>query len=157
MALSTKQKIIRFLTPILLPVVKIYWRVFKLSTYGAKVIVEYEGKFLIIRNSYGHKTLSFPGGRIDRGETPLEAAVRETKEEVGINPKQIRYIGMITSRREGKKDNIHIFHMIAPSPLICMDEFEIEEAFWQKDMGKIKLGPVAKDIWTFYLENRNGK
>jgi 8-oxo-dGTP pyrophosphatase MutT (NUDIX family) len=152
MALSTKQKVIKLLTPILLPIVKAYWRIFKPSTFGVKVIVEFEGKILIVRNSYGYKSLSFPGGRIDRGEKPLQAAIRETKEEVGISPAEIKYIGMITSTCEGKKDNIHIFHMTAPTPLIRMDEFEIAEAFWQKDMSQIKLGPVAKEIWDFYLE-----
>jgi len=29
---------------------------------------------------------ALPGGRIDPGETPLEAAIRETREEVGITP-----------------------------------------------------------------------
>ena len=32
----------------------------------------------------GH--MSMPGGRLDRGETPLAAAVRETAEEVGFDP-----------------------------------------------------------------------
>lgn len=37
--------------------------------------------------------ISFPGGRIDKGETPTEAALRETKEELGIDPDKITIIG----------------------------------------------------------------
>ena len=28
--------------------------------------------------------IAFPGGRIDEGETPLQAALRETEEETGL-------------------------------------------------------------------------
>lgn len=34
----------------------------------------------------------FPGGRIEKGETPEAAAVRETCEELGLNPEDIRII-----------------------------------------------------------------
>jgi 8-oxo-dGTP pyrophosphatase MutT (NUDIX family) len=30
--------------------------------------------------------ISFPGGRLDEGETPLEAALRESHEEIGLQP-----------------------------------------------------------------------
>lgn len=37
--------------------------------------------------------ISFPGGRIEAGETPVEAALRETQEELGIDPSDIEIIG----------------------------------------------------------------
>ncbi|MDR2858437.1 MAG: CoA pyrophosphatase, partial [Novosphingobium sp.] len=37
--------------------------------------------------------IAFPGGRIDPGETPVEAALRETWEELGIHQRHIRVIG----------------------------------------------------------------
>lgn len=37
--------------------------------------------------------VSFPGGAIEDGETPWEAAVRETYEEIGLNPTRIAYVG----------------------------------------------------------------
>lgn len=33
--------------------------------------------------------VSFPGGRIDTGETPQETALREAKEEIGLQPSNI--------------------------------------------------------------------
>ncbi|MBD3783693.1 MAG: CoA pyrophosphatase, partial [Micrococcales bacterium] len=36
---------------------------------------------------------AFPGGRIDAGETPVEAALREAQEELGIDPRDVRVIG----------------------------------------------------------------
>ncbi|MGI6369335.1 MAG: CoA pyrophosphatase [Ignavibacteria bacterium] len=40
--------------------------------------------------------ISFPGGRIEEGETPEKAALRETKEEIGIQPYTIKILGSLT-------------------------------------------------------------
>ena len=38
--------------------------------------------------------LAFPGGRIDEGEEPREAALREAWEELALDPAQVRIIGL---------------------------------------------------------------
>lgn len=47
-----------------------------------------------LRNHRGE--ISFPGGRIDPGETPADAARREAWEEVGLDPLQVELIGELT-------------------------------------------------------------
>ncbi|MFZ8997214.1 MAG: NUDIX hydrolase [Ilumatobacteraceae bacterium] len=37
--------------------------------------------------------ISFPGGRMDPGETPLDTALREADEEVGLDPRSVRIHG----------------------------------------------------------------
>jgi len=37
--------------------------------------------------------VAFPGGRIDAGETPVQAALRETHEELGLDPAQVTILG----------------------------------------------------------------
>jgi 8-oxo-dGTP pyrophosphatase MutT (NUDIX family) len=37
--------------------------------------------------------IAFPGGGMDPGETPIEAALREAHEELGIDPAKVRVIG----------------------------------------------------------------
>ncbi|MGE6630618.1 NUDIX hydrolase [Bacillus sp. NPDC077027] len=40
--------------------------------------------------------ISFPGGRIDGNETPLDAALRETYEELGVDPTTVEVIGQLS-------------------------------------------------------------
>jgi len=54
---------------------------------GAGALVHRQGRLLLVkRNREPAKgTWSFPGGAVELGETTLEAAVREVKEETGLD------------------------------------------------------------------------
>ncbi|MET0325928.1 MAG: CoA pyrophosphatase [Ilumatobacteraceae bacterium] len=56
---------------------------------GAEVLLTRRSRHL--RNHKGE--ISFPGGRLDPGETPVEAALREAHEEVGLDPSLVTVIG----------------------------------------------------------------
>lgn len=52
------------------------------------VVVERAGKILYLRrhnSEWNDGKLTVPAGHIDQGETPLQSAVRELKEEVGLD------------------------------------------------------------------------
>ncbi len=53
---------------------------------GVGVLVAKDGLLLLQKRtgSHGAETWSAPGGHIDYGETPVETAIRETKEETGL-------------------------------------------------------------------------
>jgi ADP-ribose pyrophosphatase YjhB (NUDIX family) len=116
----------RFISPIR----KIYWFIFSPKTYGVKALIEHEGKFLMIRNSYGLKHWTLPGGGKRSNEMPETGARREILEEVGVSPKNLVYLGTYFSRRQYKKDTVYCFYGKAENNQYKIDDDEVEEANW---------------------------
>jgi 8-oxo-dGTP diphosphatase len=51
----------------------------------------YHGQLVFARQR--ERGIELPGGKVEKGETPLAAAVRETYEEIGASLSEIRLIG----------------------------------------------------------------
>lgn len=60
--------------------------------------VRKEGRILMIRKKrgLGAGKINGPGGRLEQGETPLQAAIRETQEEVGVTPLDLSQRGELS-------------------------------------------------------------
>ena len=52
---------------------------------GAMVLLFNQGKILSVSRKYDPSLKGLPGGKVDEGETFLEAAIREAKEETGLD------------------------------------------------------------------------
>ncbi len=59
---------------------------------GVGVIIIKDNKVLlgIRKNAHGQGEWCFPGGHLEMGETPEQCAVRETREETGLEIKNLR-------------------------------------------------------------------
>jgi len=51
---------------------------------AAAVIFDSSGRILLVRENYGRRRWSLPGGAVEPGETPEQTVVRETLEETGV-------------------------------------------------------------------------
>jgi mutator protein MutT len=73
------------------------------------VAVDGEGRVLLVRRghapSVGEWTL--PGGRVEPGETPEAAIVRELREETALAGRVLAALGVVTLAREGTTYVIH--------------------------------------------------
>ena len=112
------------------PFRKCYWFIFRPKTLGVKCLIECDSKFLMIRNTYGLKHWTFPGGGVHQGETPEKAARRETQEEVGIIAKELILIGEYQSTRQYKRDTVHCFYGKVQNDFFKIDNNEVLEAGW---------------------------
>ena len=71
-----------------------------------------DGQVLLIRKKrgIGAGKINGPGGKVDPGETPLAAAIRETQEEVGVTPYDPQWRGELLFRfTDGLNLRCHVF------------------------------------------------
>jgi 8-oxo-dGTP pyrophosphatase MutT (NUDIX family) len=86
------------------------------------------------RAADGSRVLALPKGHVDPGETPIEAATREVREETGIVAEPVRELGEARywyrrdGRTIGKSVAFYLFSYIS-GDTADHDE-EVEEARW---------------------------
>jgi 8-oxo-dGTP pyrophosphatase MutT (NUDIX family) len=74
--------------------------------------------------------VSFPGGRIEPGESPEDAALREAEEEVGLDPAAARLIGRLPEHLTGTGYRIiPVVALLPPPGALRPDPSEVAEAF----------------------------
>ncbi len=66
----------------------VFWQNWQPTMRASLCFVRREGQILMIRKKrgLGAGKINGPGGRLDTGETALQAAIRETEEELRVTP-----------------------------------------------------------------------
>ena len=143
--------VVRFFYTIANPLRTAYWFVSRPVRRGVKCLIECEGKFLLVKLTYKHNLWTLPGGGVRNTETFQEAAVRETKEEVGIELSNPVKIGVYGNTHEYKKDTVEVFYKQVPSSFFKIDGIEIREAKWfAKDSLPRDFVSRARQLMSMY-------
>ncbi|MDQ3106382.1 MAG: NUDIX domain-containing protein [Actinomycetota bacterium] len=90
---------------------RLVWRVFGPRTIGIRgLVVDGDGRVLLVRHSYGRPAWHLPGGGVKRREALRAALERELREEVDVTiTGSVRLLGTYSSLGEGKSDHISVF------------------------------------------------
>jgi 8-oxo-dGTP pyrophosphatase MutT (NUDIX family) len=114
---------------------------------AAALMTDTQGRMLVVRK-HGTGAFMQPGGKIDPGETPLAALVRELKEELGmdIDPALPVPLGRLSapaafeSNTQVEADIFHVTTSQAPQRAA-----EIEELAWIDAQTSLPLAPLTRD------------
>ncbi len=97
----------------------------------AAAVIEQEGRFLLVQEAtpivYG--LWNWQQGKVDEGESPEDAAVREAKEETGLDVRVVRKLGVIQNPFPNTKE-IHVFLTQVVGGELKVLEGEILQAKW---------------------------
>lgn len=84
----------------------VYWYVRRPTTVGVRVVVEKDGKYLLVKPSYS-KWYYLPGGGVDHKKESLEeAALRELFEETGLHGKNPKLLEAHRNFIHNKRDTV---------------------------------------------------
>lgn len=102
----------------------------------AACFIKVQDQFLFLkRQSFKSEgnTWGIPGGKLEKGEKPEQAVIREVQEETGINivDLPIKYFGRVYIRYSKNDFIYHMFEVcLADYPTIVIDQNEHAEHKW---------------------------
>ncbi|MEK7619419.1 MAG: NUDIX hydrolase [Patescibacteria group bacterium] len=113
--------------------------------------MEYQGRVLLLFRHVSRPrpmTWGFPGGKLERGESPLDAVVREVREETGLifGSEEFSFLTTFYVRWPEGDFIYHVFRLaLQDLPMVRLCEGEHTEYRWatpdeSKDLAVIKDG-----------------
>lgn len=128
----------------------LWWRVAQPVKLGVRIALVQDSNVLLVRHTYMWGW-HFPGGSMNRFETPLEAAAREANEEVGVEllePPTL--VDFVTSYYGGRSDHVAVYLCRNFRVKPATDRWEIAECkFFALDA----LPPQLAEVWRKLLHN----
>ena len=112
---------------------------------GAEVLLT--RRSMQLRNHRGE--ISFPGGRLDPGETPIDTALREAHEEVGLDPSapvivgELDHLNTIVSRSY----IVPIVSVLDRRPQLEPRTGEVDRVFWTPISELTRPGVYRMERW----------
>lgn len=103
-------------------------------------------KRLNVKTAWAPNKWAFPGGKIEREETPREAAIRETKEEANLDITNLQHVA------EWSNDEVNFFYTKDYSGEIKID-FEHQDWMWvgRSKIEEYQLAPNVLNLYDWAL------
>ena len=122
---------------------------------SAHVVIMKDGNVLIVKRSSTDQWMpnhyGLPGGKLESGENPLDAASRECKEEVNlsVSPKDLIFLPKVS------KEQQHAFYFTTKFSGEPKLDFEHSDFQWinPNDLSKYKVVPDLPEIISAALES----
>lgn len=111
-------------------VLRLWWALRRPVRHGVVIAVWCGGRVLILRQSY-RPGATFPGGGLQDGEDPEEAARRELREEVGLDipTGRLRLAREIRLPFEACDDRVRVYELVLDAePALRLDNREVVAA-----------------------------
>jgi len=115
-------------------------------------ITDEEGRILCVRMNYATHAWTTPGGRVEPGESPLDALKREVLEESGLDVKAGELVGVYS---KPYKDDIVLFFrasVVARTPWQPNDEISHAGYFGRHDLPE----PMGLGVRTRIIDALDG-
>lgn len=132
---------------------------FKPRVEVAAVFIEFGNKILLVHRqenkSHGNKW-GIPGGKVDKGESPLHAAIREIKEETGYDISRQVIENLVTVYIEHDETDHFIYHMfrtqLQEDPGAVKINFKEHKGFtWVTPADALKMDLIPDEAPCFRL------
>jgi 8-oxo-dGTP pyrophosphatase MutT (NUDIX family) len=98
--------------------------------------------------------ISFPGGRMEPGESPLDAALRETREEIGLNVSVVDIEGSLPTVRRPFADHVVVpfLGILALRPPFVPNASEVDEILEVPLSELLRDGVAWEERWSIPQE-----
>ncbi|WP_407568855.1 NUDIX hydrolase [Deinococcus altitudinis] len=124
---------------------------------AAAIVRNPAGQVLLVQQNYGGFAWGAPGGVVEPGETPMQAAVREAAEETGLEVELTHLIGVYLLQGGGWPDILaHVFTAeILSGEEHIVDAGEIARLEW-RDLIDLP-SPMVTDVEAALADLRAGR
>lgn len=116
------------------------------------------GKVLVQKRIKYWTGISFPGGHIEKGESFTESAIREVKEETGLDIINPKLCGMVHwCKKDSDERYIVVLYKTNQFSGELINETEEGKIFWidKSDIGKYELSPNFNRYLELFFGDNN--